>query len=180
MSLPIIVTPAACLNPSLFMSIHSPYGIAFDACRECFCILLLAQEGQDGGRDKKDKPNWWSYVAAEFKSAPLGLIGAFMGGVFWLFQREVDLNATKLRLEVSTRNYETRLKVEKARLEMMTRLLDMEYHEDYMSWRGKSQQVKLAYGFKVKYMLLISCFPTCCSTAGAKMKSKLAGSGNKP
>ena len=102
---------------------------------------MLEQDGKDEGGDKGDKPNWLSWVSDELKNSPVAVIVTLFGGMFWIFQREVELKHYETRLDTQTKNAETRLdaqtKAAENRIEMLTRLLDMEYHDDYITWRRK-------------------------------------------
>ena len=91
---------------------------------------MLEQDGKDEGGDKGDKPNWLSWVSDELKNSPVAVIVTLFGGMFWIVQREVELKHYETRLDTQTKNAEIRI-------EMLTRLLDMEYHDDYITWRRK-------------------------------------------
>ena len=77
---------------------------------------MLEQDGKDDGGDKGgDKPNWLSWVGDELKKSPIAVVVTLFVGMLWTFQREIELKNSKIRIE------------------MLTRLLDMEYHDDYIT-----------------------------------------------
>ena len=96
--------------------------------------------------------DWLTWVYEELRKGPVTLALTFCGGLFWFLRREVQIQNLETRLANQTQISETRLEDQKqnsetrlanqtqnseTRIEMLTRLLDMEYHEDYVSWRGE-------------------------------------------
>ena len=105
-------------------------------------VIVLEQGGKDDGGDKGgDKPNWLSWVGDELNKSPIAVVVTLFVGMLWTFQREVELQNYKTRLEAQTISAETRLDAQtmsaETRIQMLTGLLDMEYHDEYISWRGK-------------------------------------------
>ena len=100
--------------------------------------------GDQGGKDGtwKTFQRFWCWVAAEIAKDAPGFFSTFaiiVAGLGWIVKREVAVQTSTSRMsrELAASELRTTRETADSRIEMLLRLLDMQFHRDYESWRGE-------------------------------------------